>query len=140
MFSDEPLLSRVTQLVIKDHTPNLYEATGIPPHIQMMEIIKEIHNQLKDLDRNIRGIGASISRAVQEGIEENDVRSGLLTLTTMEKKLNDLSEKMMKKIDDKFMAASSLLSPAIHDELGSGIVTGGADIFQMDRDSRQEFS
>ena len=109
MFSDEPLLSRVTQLVIKDHTPNLYEATGIPPHIQMMEIIKEIHNQLKDLDRNISGIGASISRAVQEGIEQNDVRSGLLTLTTMEQKLNDLNEKMMNKIDKNVMAASLLL-------------------------------
>ena len=81
-----------------------------------MEIIEAIHNQFKNLDRNISQIGASISRAVQEGIEQNDVRSGLLTLTTMEQKLDDLSEKMMNNIDEKFMAASSLLLPAIHDE------------------------
>ena len=51
----------------------------------------------------------------------------------MEQKLNDLSEKMMKKVNENFMAASSLLLPAIHDELSSHITTGGADIFQMDR-------
>ena len=33
MFSDQPLLRRVRQLVTKDPTPNLHEATGIPPHI-----------------------------------------------------------------------------------------------------------
>ena len=64
-----------------------------------------MHNQLYNLDRNISGIGVSISRVVQEGIEQNNVRSGLLTLTTMKQNLNDLSEKMMKKIDEKFMAA-----------------------------------
>ena len=69
MFSDRPLLRRVT----KGPTPNFHEATGISPHIQIMEIIKEIHNQLEDLDRIISGIGASISKAVHEGIEQNDV-------------------------------------------------------------------
>ena len=99
MFSDWPLLTRVTQLVTKDPTPNLHETTSVPPHIQMMEIIKKIHNQLKDLDRNISGMDAIVSRTVQEGIVQNDVRSGLLTPTTMEQKLNDVSEKMMNKID-----------------------------------------
>ena len=33
-----------------------------------------------------------------------------------------------------------MLPPVIHDESGSDIVTGGADIFQMDRDSQQELS
>ena len=75
----------------------------------MMNIIKEIHNQLKELDRNINGIGASISREVQKGIEQNNVRIRLLTLTTMEQKLNDLRDKMMNKIDEKFRAASSLI-------------------------------
>ena len=72
-------------------------------------IIKEIHDQLKDLDRNINGIGASISGAIQECIEQNDVRSESLTLATMEQKLNDLREKMMNKIDEKFKATLSLL-------------------------------
>ena len=105
-----------------------------------MEIIKKIHNQLKDLNRNVSRIGASISRAVQEGIEKNDVRSGLLTLTTMEQILNDLSEQMMNKIDEKFIAASSLLAPTIDDELGSYIATGEGKIFQMDKDCRQKIS
>ena len=37
-----------------------------------MEIIKAIHYQLKELDRNITGIGASMTRAVEEGIGQND--------------------------------------------------------------------
>ena len=124
MFSDWSLiLRRVTQLVTKDITPKLHEATGISPSIQMMEIIKEIHNQLKKLDRNISGIGTSKSRAVQEGIEQNDDRSGLLVLTTMEQEL----EKMMNKIDEKFKAASSLLPDAIDDELEYDVSTGGVD-------------
>ena len=53
----------------------------------------------------------------------------------MEQKLNDLSEKMMNKIDEKFKAASSLLPPSINDEFGSDIATTGADILLMDRDN-----
>ena len=41
----------------------------------------------------------------------------------------------MITIDEKSVAASSLLAPTIDDELGSDFATGGADIFQMDRDS-----
>ena len=130
----------MTLLVTKDPTPNLHEATCVPPHVQMMEIIKGIHNQLKDLDRNISRISESISRAVEDGIEQNDVRSGSLTLTTMEQKFNNFSEKTMKKINEKFMATLSLLPPAILDEFGSDIATDGADIVQMDRDSQQELS
>ena len=121
-------LEQKKKLATKDLTLNLHEATGIPPHIQMMETIKEIHNQLKDLDRNISQIGASISRVAQVDIEQNDARSGLLTHTTMEQKPND------------FMRSSRPCCPcppppAIDDELGSDIATRGADIFQMDGDS-----
>ena len=138
MFTDNYLLARVKQLVTKDPTANMYEPTGIPPHIKMMEIIKAIYSQIQDLDANISSLGATITRAVQKGIEENDVRSGLLTLSTMEQKLSDLSKAMMNKIDEKFQAASSLLPPAINDENNSDIA--GGNTFVVDNDSRVETS
>ena len=58
----------------------------------------------------------------------------------MEQKINDLSEKIINKIDERFKVASSILPPTIDDELGSDIATGRADIFQIDGHSQQELS
>ena len=47
----------------------------------------------------------------------------------------------MYTMNEKFKAVSSLCPPAIiYNELCSDIVTGKADIFEMDGDSRQELS
>ena len=46
-----------------------------------------------------------------KGIEENDVCSPMLTLTTMETKLKELGEDMMKKSDTKFSEAAQLFPP-----------------------------
>ena len=65
---------------------------------------------------NINGIDANITRAVQEGIGQNDIINGLFILISLEQELNYSREKIMNKIDEKFKAASSQLLPAIDDE------------------------
>ena len=61
MITDKELLRRVKSLVTKKQTPNMQEATGIPPHVTMMQIMKSAYDHIEELYSNIDKFCATIT-------------------------------------------------------------------------------
>ena len=109
MYSDLHLLQRVKKLVTKEKTVRMTKPSGIPPHIKIMEMLRTLFGELALTNKRLDDIGRDITKAVQDGIESNDVRSGLLTLTTMESKLKEIGKDMMELIDKKLTASQGAI-------------------------------
>ena len=89
----------------------MQEAIDIPPSVKTMGMMKAIYDQIRDLDANLKILSATTISAVQKGIEENEIRSRLLMLSTNKNKLNKQHKAMMIKIDEKLQVPLSFLSP-----------------------------
>ena len=58
--------------------------TGIPPHVNQMVAIKEMHATLNSVIDKFENQTLTIVNAVKEAIQENDIQSGVVNLTTLE--------------------------------------------------------
>ena len=58
--------------------------TGIPPHVNQMIAMKEMHASLHSIIENFDTQTVNIVNAVKDAIHENDVQSGVVNLTTLE--------------------------------------------------------
>ena len=79
-------------------------------------------------------LSSTISLEVQKGIKTNDIHSGQLTLTTLDKKLKELGKDMMNKIHSKFEEVSGSF-PRIDDGgnapveyIGTGSIQHSEDV------------
>ena len=101
MFSDLPLLERVRSHITLQPSNNICAASGVPPHIKMMDMLNESHNLLHESHRMFSEICTRVEKCVQDAIEANDVRSGKLTLTTLEQYMKSLRTDLLSDIGKK---------------------------------------
>lgn len=83
IFQDESLLQELKMLVSTQES-EMMKPTGIPPHVNQMVVIKEMHNSLHSVIEKFETQTLTIVNAVKDAIHENDVQSGVVNLTTLE--------------------------------------------------------
>ena len=83
IFQDETLLQELKVLVSTEVSESM-KPTGIPPHVNQMVAIKEMHATLNSVIDKFENQTLTIVNAVKEAIHDNDVRSGVVNLTTLE--------------------------------------------------------
>ena len=83
LFQDETLLQELKVLVSTEVSATM-KPTGIPPHVNQMVAIKEMHVTLNCVIDKFENQTLTIVNAVKEAIQENDIQSGVVNLTTLE--------------------------------------------------------
>ena len=67
------------------------KATGVPPHVEQMSLLRKVYTQLCAVIGGFESQTEKMVLAVREAINSNDVRSGNLTLNTLEVSNNFMS-------------------------------------------------
>ena len=62
--------------------------TGIPPHVNQMVVIKEMHNSLHSVIEKFETQTLTIVNAVKDAIHESDVQSGVVNWINLEVNLH----------------------------------------------------
>ena len=62
--------------------------TGIPPHVNQMVAIQEMHDSLYSIIEKFETQTLTIVNAVKDAIHENDVQSGVVNLINLEVNLH----------------------------------------------------
>ena len=79
-------------------------------------MLKGVFDLLTQTATSIKAVVAKIKEAVKEGIHENDLHSGSVTLQTLEDKLDELSSKIVTTINDKVAQCQRMESDVIVEE------------------------
>ena len=83
ILQDEGLL-RNLKLLVSTEISEVMKPTGIPPHVNQMIAIKKMHEALNSVVEKFEQQTSEIVTAVKADIHDNDVRSGMLNLATLE--------------------------------------------------------
>ena len=83
ILQDESLLAELKKMVSTKESQEM-KPTGIPPHVNQMIAMKEMHASLHSIIENFNTQTVNIVNAVKDAIHENDVQSGVVNLTTLE--------------------------------------------------------
>ena len=117
MFSEPDLLERVKQKLTIGKSDFVRVATGIPPHVKVMDQLDDIHGRLSDVNEKLASVTDKISDSVRKGIESNDLRSSQLTLTTLEEGMSKFKTQLMNEISQKLDACHTFKDRTMGSEL-----------------------
>jgi len=92
LLQDSDLVKELKELVTIDGEESGMIATGVPPHVHILKGNEDMKEQLKLLVQGMDKQNEMIVATVRAAVNENDIRSGLLTLNTLEEKLKSHSE------------------------------------------------
>ena len=84
IFNDRELLKELKKLVSQEPSGGIRNATGVPPHVVQMRLLESMNSRMSDLCLKINSQQSDLIAAVVTAIDENDVRSGVLTLNNFE--------------------------------------------------------
>jgi hypothetical protein len=119
----------------------LSQPTGIPPHVNQLQVIREVALSLQDVVLKLDELAIRIHDTVIKAIETNDIQSGNVTMQTLKEHLhefgNQLSTNILKKLEEQGLLlpagklsqqlALQVDSPESND-FDSGTGTGGTAI------------
>jgi hypothetical protein len=89
----------------------LSQATGIPPHVNQLRIIKEVSNSLQSVVLKLDDLLVHISHSVLAAIESNDIRSGNVTMNSLKEHLHDFGNELSIQILQKLEREGLLSVP-----------------------------
>ena len=87
IFQDESLLQEL-KLPVSTQVSEVMKPTGIPPHVNQMVAIQEMHDSLHSVIEKFETQTLTIVNAVKDAIHENDVQSGVVNLINLEVNLH----------------------------------------------------
>ena len=87
IFQDESLLQEL-KLLVSTQVSEVMKPTGIPPHVNQMVAIQEMHDSLHSVIEKFETQTLTIVNAVKDAIHENDVQSGVVNLINLEVNLH----------------------------------------------------
>ena len=87
IFQDESLLQEL-KLLVSTQEYEVMKPTGIPPHVNQMVAIQEMHDSLHSVIEKFETQTLTIVNAVKDAIHENDVQSGVVNLINLEVNLH----------------------------------------------------
>ena len=84
IFNDRALLKELKKIVSQQPSGGIQNATDVPPHLMQMRMLETMNTKMSDLCLKINTQQTDLISAVVNAIDENDVRSGVLTLNHFE--------------------------------------------------------
>ena len=79
----------------------LSQATGIPPHVNQLTVIKQVATSLQAVVLKLDDLMSQIAASVTAAIESNDLRSGAVTMSTLKEHLNEFGQELSIQIVQK---------------------------------------
>jgi hypothetical protein len=114
------LIKKLKAAVSTSSSEYLSQATGIPPHVNQLRIIKEVFNTLQAVVLKLDDLLVHIKDSVVAAIESNDIRSGAVTMNTLKEHLSDFGNELSVQILQKLEEQGLLLSaPENQNEQGA---------------------
>ena len=83
ILQDENLLHNLKSLISREISA-VMQPTGIPPHVNQMNAIAKMHESIHTTIDRFEQQTSEVVTAVKTAIHDNDVRSGVLNLATLE--------------------------------------------------------
>ena len=90
LLQNPELLAELKKIVSMSSCSKM-KATGVPPHVEQMSLLRKVYTQLSAVIGGFERQTEKMVLAVREAINSNDVRSGNLTLNTLEVSNNFMS-------------------------------------------------
>ena len=116
IWFDRELLHQVKAFTTTEKTPDMPNASDIPPHVTIIEMLKTLFNELSTILDSLRNLAAELNRAVTNAIMDNDIRNHTVSTSILEEKLITLSTNLGDKIDEKFKTLEELYKGNISSE------------------------
>ena len=116
IWYDRELLHRVKALTTTEKTPDMPNASGIPPHVIIIEMLKNLFKELSTISDSLENLTSELKSAVTDAITDNDIRNHTVSTTILEEKLVSLNTNLGKKIDEKFKTLEQLYKGNISSE------------------------
>ena len=82
ILNNEPLLQKLKTLVVLES--DTIVPSGVPPHVEHMKLLERVFLLVQDSVKLLREQVHNINGAVRDAIISNDLRSGSLSLSTLE--------------------------------------------------------
>ena len=74
---------------------------GFPLHVRIMEMLKNMYGKICNLYTSLSTLAFDVKVSIQKSIEDNDLRSGQITLTTLDMKLDEMGSRILKAMEEK---------------------------------------
>ena len=73
-----------------------------------MEMQKDLYGKICKLCRFLSTLASDVNHSVEKASKENDLRSGKITLTTLELKLDEMGSGMFKEMEAKLKSVEGI--------------------------------
>ena len=88
LFQDQSLLAELKKLVTLEGGITGLKASGVPPHVKILKQNADMKVEMAKMVSSLESQSAVIVKAVEHSILQNNVKSGIVSLNTLEVSLN----------------------------------------------------